>query len=262
MYNEQKIGVGIITYNRPEKFARLLNQIKDADYIDTIVIVKNKNIEYNENDPVKFVNDKIHFIHEPNDVGVGKCKNLAMSYMLNNDCKHIFVIEDDIIIKKTNVFKKYIDVAKEFNLGHLNFCRAWDSITKKYLFPFVTINGKNEKLQLFRRLCGDFQYFTQDALLKVGLIDDVNYINALEHAEHTYRMSLHRFYTPFNAFADIADSTEYIEDDGVQSSIDHNTDQYNQRVQIAIKSFIHQYGYSIGQIPIPTLEHLNIYFRS
>lgn len=70
-------------------------------------------------------------------------------------------------------------------------------------------------------MCGDFSYFTANALQKVGLYDE-GYINALDHCEHTYRMSMLGFYTPFYAFADIADSTDFLEDVGEQTTIEQN----------------------------------------
>ena len=117
------------------------------------------------------------------------------------------------------VFNEYISTAKEFGLQHLNFCRAFDGMTGNgFLKPFASISGKTKKLDIFRRLCGDFSYFTREAIEKGGMYDE-GYINAIEHCEHTYRMSVLGMYTPFNAFADISNSDKYIEDSGLHTTI-------------------------------------------
>ena len=73
-------------------------------------------------------------------------------------------------------------------------------------------------MEIFRRLSGDFSYFTKNAIEKAGMYDE-RYINALDHCEHTYRMSVLGFYTPFNAFADIINSTDYLEDTGIATTL-------------------------------------------
>ena len=260
MYNNEKIGVGIITYNRPEKFIRLYNQVASADDVDLIVVVKNKDVDYGASDPKNISNSKLRYFNILGDVGVGKCKNQALQSMLDEGCQHIFLIEDDVIIKDNSVYHEYIETAIEFNLGHLNFCRAWNSQENQFLKPFATINKNAKSLQLFRRLCGDFQYFSRNALNDVGLYDDVNYINALEHAEHTYRMSLKKYYTPFNAFADIANSDKFISDDGIQSTIGYNTPEFNANLMRGLKAFEDMYSIQMRHIPFPTLEEVRDFF--
>ena len=93
-------------------------------------------------------------------------------------------------------------------------------------------------------------------MLRVGLIDSENFVNALEHAEHTYRFCINDLYTPFYAFADVHDSNNYLEDGGIQSSINHNDELYKQRIALAIKTFKRRYGLAISQIPTPNKDEL------
>lgn len=132
MYNNGKIGVGILTYNRQDKFLRLLKQVLDVEYIDNIIVVKNKTIEYPEFDAFAYELNDIRYSFKciPEDVGVGACKNAALQHMIDAKCDHIFLIEDDVLIKNADVFKRYIDTAKAFKLGHLNFCGSFDNFTK------------------------------------------------------------------------------------------------------------------------------------
>lgn len=261
MYNNL-IGVGIVTCNRKDSFKRLFDKVYANKCIDYIVVVKNKVFDYGEYDPAIIIknNDKTTSYFVKEDLGIGYCKNICLKHLIKKQCQHIFLIEDDINIKNDDVFQYYIDTAKAYNLSHLNFCMAWDSITKRFLTPSYTLCNKNGiKLNIFNRLCGDFEYFTYDALLQVGLFDAKHYINALEHAEHTYRLSLAELTTPFNTFADVYASNEYIEDTGIQSSIHYDEQSkalYKQRVQYAGKFFAYTYGRSIGQLHVPTPQEV------
>ena len=254
MYNYQKIGVGLLTYNRKDLFKQLFDTVKSIDYIDEICIVKNKDINYGE----MFDNlpSNVRYINVKDDLGIGYCKNQALIHLLETKCDHIFLIEDDIKIKNSEVFKVYIDTAKAFNLEHLNFCRAYDNITKQYLFPYLRMTIDGHSIEFFKRLCGDFQYFTKTALYAVGIFDDQHYVNALEHAEHTYRLIINNMYSPYGAFADIANSTEYLEDLGVTTSIIHNDNLYNTRLITAINSFKQKYGYGLNQIRFQSNEYI------
>lgn len=258
MYLNGKIGVGIITCNRKEQYTKLLNQIKNISYIDCVITVKNKDFDYAQNDPSLICSsDNFYFKHIKEDLGVGFCKNECLKFLLNNNCDHIFLIEDDINIKNNDVFKIYIDTAKTYNLQHLNFNMAWDSITKKYLLPSYTISHPSGiNLSIFSRLCGDFEYFTKDVIQQVGLFDAKNYINALEHAEHTYRIASRGYTTPFQAYADVYNSINYIEDCGITSSIQRNEELYYKRLTYACNHFKNTYGRSISQIHIPSIEEI------
>ena len=227
MYSFSKIGVGIVTCNRKDSYKRLFEKVQQNSEIDVIVTVKNKEFDYEDCDPTKQVSRDENQIYKSfnvkEDLGVGYCKNLCLKELLKEDCKHLFLIEDDIDIKRDDVFRKYIATAGIFNLHHLNFCMAWDSITKKYLTPSYSVaHPSGFSLSIFDRLCGDFEYFTSDVILQAGLFDAKHYINALEHAEHTYRIASLGLTTPFYAFADIYHSNEYLEDTGIESSIHHD----------------------------------------
>lgn len=263
MYNNEKIGVGIITCNRKESFKKLYDVVCQCENVNSIVIVKNLNYNYNEADPSILAqnNTKVQYINVLERLGIAYNKNIAIKTLLDNQCQHIFIIEDDILIKDLDVFKVYIDTAKEFKLGHLNFCRSFDTlVTHTFLKPYFTVCGKNHNLDIFNRLSGDFSYFTRDAILKAGLYDE-RFINALDHCEHTYRMSLLGFYTPFNAFGDIASSDKYIEDTGTTTTIVHDQ-QYDVDVKNALNHFISLYGYPMIQIRKPTNNEILSFLRN
>lgn len=263
MINGEKVGVGIITCNRKEKFKRLFLQVVENDAIDQICIVKNKDFNYGDNDPILLQKQskKVKAFHVSEDLGVGHCKNVCMQFLLENSCQHIFIIEDDVFIKDPSVFQVYADTARAFGLGHLNFNRAWNSQAGKFLEPWATVSNGLFAIELFERLCGDFQYFTRKALEKVGLFDEKDYVNALEHAEHSYRLYLALEYTPYYAFADIQSSDKYLADTGEQSTIDYGSNLFNQRVKHGAEAFKKKYGYYMMQIPRKSPEEVKAFLQ-
>ena len=261
MYKNEKIGVGIITYNRGEQFAKLCKKIQGINYIDNIVIIKHKDINYFKNDPKKFIDKKTQYYNQLTGICVGTCKNKALQLLLNKNCDHIFLIEDDVLIKKPEVFKKYIDTAKEFNIGHLNFCARWNQQLQQAERPIFTLNFLNTALYFYQNLCGMFEYFTKETLETVGLMNDKEYINALEHVEHTYRICLANLYIPkFHLFADIQNSFEYLEDGGKITTIPTNNNNYNENLIHAFNTFKNTYGIQINQLQLPNITDLQQFY--
>ena len=107
-----RIGVGIVTYKRPEYFKNCLASI-DLKTIDDVVVV-NDGTPYNMDVVVPLIQ------HETN-LGVGKSKNDALKHLLDRRCDHIFLIEDDIMVQDANVFQRYISTSKSTGIQHLNY---------------------------------------------------------------------------------------------------------------------------------------------
>lgn len=263
MYGIEKIGVGIVTYSRAESFYKLFRQIANIPYIDNIVIVKNSDVNYGLYDPEHIINDKVQYFHIPDKPYVAASKNRAMQALLDNRCEHIFIFEDDIEIINTQIFKKYIDTAKAFKIGHLNFCAnnlPTPEIIQKPIYRLMF--NQSIGLDFYRNLCGMMSYFTRETLLEVGLMDEENYKNALEHVQHTYRICLKNLYIPkFHMFADIVNSTYYLKDTGTVSSINSKSNQYFQNLHKAFKTFENTYKVAINKLLPPSIYELNNFYK-
>lgn len=191
-----------MTCSRPKMFAELLEQVKQLKCIDVLKVAKSRTFDYGDLDPLKTDPDISTCIEA--DVGVGVCKNKLISGLLAEGCKQLFIIEDDVKIKRNDVLEAYIDAASEFGLHHMNFGHTYDSLVHHaYLEPFMTLKHNGRAIDIYRRLSGVFEYFTSDAIQAVGLLDE-RFVNALEHCEHTYRIAQAKLTTPFNAFADLS----------------------------------------------------------
>ena len=253
MYARQKIGVGIVTCNRKEKFKQLLDQVASASYVDYIYAVKNRDFDYGDCFQNRSGDPRMTFMHQPLDVGVGACKNMILKKMLDDGCQHLFLVEDDIQVKVIEVFKAYVDTALAFNLQHLIFGAVYTPPSWELDPIIATFTNEDKAIDLYGNLHGGFVYFSRECIQYAGLFDE-QYVNAVEHIDHTYRICMMQMYTPFWAFADIHYSRKYLEDlqPSSPSTINDRSELQRQRMAFGFNLFYKKYGKQIIQIPRPT----------
>ena len=260
-----KIGVGIITCNRNEYLKNLLNTLP-IDVINSLVVVNDGKAE-NQIDIPGF------WLQNDTNLGVGKSKNKAIKYLYNEDCDYIFIIEDDMLIKKPDVFNKYIEAYRVTGIHHFNYGPG-SPFNRKQKIQFDLHNRhlldqhsepnprliveypKNVKIALYEHTVAMFSFFTRDVLEKVGYIDEQFY-NAWEHVDHTYRIALAGYHPPFWWFADIANSEEYLtEAPGAidNSSIANKTEQWQKNVYGGRELYKKKHGHYPNEPKIYTQE--------
>jgi len=120
--------------------------------VDFLVVVKDKDIDYGQFNVADISCSNYEFIQVEGQHNIAYNKNLGLKWLLSKGCQHIFMIEDDVIIKDTAVFAQYIGVAKEFKLGHLN----WNILPEVKHNPVYTIVNSEYSLDIAFRLCGCF----------------------------------------------------------------------------------------------------------
>jgi GT2 family glycosyltransferase len=257
----ERIGVGIITCNRPHYLKSLLESLKPCgDQINELVIV-------NDGKPVDVELFKGKWILNEENLGVGKSKNKAMKHLLDKDCDYIFVIEDDMVVLDKDVFRKYIEAYKMSGIQHFNygpgspFNRKQDvqfDLHNRHELkqdsepnPKLIIDYKNCKIALYEHTVAMFSFFTKEVLEKVGLIDEEFY-NAWEHVDHTYRIIKAGYHPPFWWFADIVDSQNYIrEAEGAidNSSIASKSEEWKKNVYGGREIYKKKHGHYPNQPP-------------
>ena len=257
-----KIGVGIITCNRPEYLRNLLNTLP-YDRIDTLVIV-------NDGKPIDMFDlHKGVMIDNPINLGVGKSKNKAMKHLYDAGCDYIFIIEDDMLIKDATVFDKYIEAYKASGIHHFNYGPGSPFNRKQTIQNFDLHNrhlldqhsepnpkliieyNKGVKVALYEHTVAMFSFFTREVLEKVGYIDE-DFYNAWEHVDHTYRIIKAGYHPPFWWFADIANSADYLtEAPGAidNSSIANKTEQWEKNVYGGREIYLKKHGHYPNQPP-------------
>jgi GT2 family glycosyltransferase len=251
---KNKIGVGIITCNRPKYFKECYNSI-DKNKVDEIVVV-------NDGKPLPEdinLSSEVFFIQNKENLGVSKTKNKALKHLLDTNCEHIFILEDDCIIKNNNVWEKYIQAYNITNIPHFNYGPAspWNrkqdnpeivgDLTKRHLakqdtqpIPKLTVQYNTDfALTFYTHIVAMFTYFNRSILEDVGLLDEKFY-NAWEHVEHTYRIIKKGKYSPFWWFADVEGSEKYIKeakDEKANSSLASNEEEFFKNTQKGLQHF-------------------------
>ena len=256
-----KIGLGLITCNRPHYLKSLLDSLKPcADQINELVIV-------NDGKPVDVELFKGDWILNEKNLGVGKSKNKAMKHLLDKGCDYIFIIEDDMVVLDEEVFQKYIEAYKMSGIQHFNygpgspFNRKQDiqfDLHNRHELkqdtepnPKMILDYKNCKIALYEHTVAMFSFFTKEVLEKVGLIDEEFY-NAWEHVDHTYRIIKAGYHPPFWWFADIVDSQNYIrEAEGAidNSSIASKSEEWQKNVFGGREIYKRKHGHYPNQPP-------------
>lgn len=285
---KNKVGLGIVTCNRNEYLKKCLESVKKCvlvnNILDYTVLVNDGESKlskelYDDIDGYGYIRD---YIHNPVNLGVGKSKNILLRKMLEAGCEHIFIIEDDTIIKDGNVFKKYIDTAKHSGILHLCYGPGSplnlkqdnnvDIYNRDKLNTTLESNpkliidyGNDVGIALYQHCVGMFCYFHRSVLEKVGLIDET-YYNAWEHCDHTLEIIKAGYHPPFWWFADIRDSDKYLapaDEDHIKNSIiAKDSPKWKQNVEDGMKHFIKKHGMNIGQIPAAPQEYVVNWLRN
>jgi glycosyltransferase involved in cell wall biosynthesis len=234
--NVGKIGIGILTFNREKYFKQVYKSLKDCVF-DELVIV-------NDGKPYNFKPTKGDVIQHEENKCIAASKNDALKFLLQKNCDHLFLIEDDILVKDRNVFKEYISVANETGLYHLNFEQAAPNHHQ------YTINYKDGiAISLWKDPQGAFSYFRSEALQKVGLFDEA-YKNAFEHIDLAYRFIAAKLLPAFWYFPDIANATDFLEPikGSSENSTITNKENYQKNWDLSAKHFIQKFGHFTNQI--------------
>ena len=208
----EKIGVGIITCNRPDFVYKCIPSLyadNKKEYFNEIILI-NDGKEITEYD-LSFVPN----INNNTNIGVGRSKNKAFKYLLEKDCDHIFIIEDDIIIKDLNVFDAYINARNVTGIQHFLFGYHGPAnkagISGGIPYPRFIVDYGNIKIAINQNSVGAFCYYTREVLENVGLIDE-EFHNAFEHVDHDYRISKAGYCTPYWNWPDLANSIDYLDE--------------------------------------------------
>ncbi len=247
MINGEKIGVGIVTYNRPDLFKKCYTSVDHCKDVDDIIIV-------NDGDPFDLIiNDRTTDYHKnETNLGVGKSKNIALKRLLELGCDHIFLIEDDIFIRDPKVFERYISASKASGIQHFNFSQhgRMNKTPDAVPNPRVNIRYDENVIALYPHCVGAFSYYSRKCLETVGLIDE-RYYNACEHVDHTYEIIKAGMHPPFWWFADIDESWEYLGDEewSIEKSTISSNPKHQQMMVDADKIFVEKHGHLPGHTP-------------
>lgn len=270
-----KIGVGIITCDRPDYLKQLLVSLQGCKIDEVVVVNDGKHIEcFNDCGGKDLPGNSTLYEQIPQRQGVGKGKNRIMSLLLEKGCDYIFVIEDDVVIYDKNVFQKYIEAYRVTGIQHLNYGPGtpfnrrqntqFDLHNRHELDqnsvpdPRIVIDYGKIKIALYTHIAGMFSFFTKEVLEKVGFIDEQFY-NAWDHVDHTYRIIKAGYHPPFWWFADIEDSHTLLgeaKNSISNSAIAKQTEEWFASVHKGRELYLQKHGHYPNQPPITTKEEV------
>lgn len=235
--NVGKIGVGILTFNREKYFKQVCKSLEPCNF-DELVIV-------NDGTPYEFTPSKDpHLIQHDQTYGIAKSKNDALNHLIKKDCDHIFLIEDDILIKNPHVFKEYISISTATGLQHLNFEQAAPNHHK-----FDVHYGEGVVISFWHNPQGAFSYFHANIIKGLGGFDE-GYMNAFEHVDFIVRMVMKGLAPPFWFNPDIANSTDFLKP--IKGSNENSTitdkGDYQKNWNKSAQHFIKKYGRFTSEI--------------
>lgn len=260
-YSKDSIGVGMVTYNAPERIQQ--SAVTIPKWIKHFVIVNDgtpyESFVYPEN---------AHIIQHETNKSVGQAKNSAIKYLLDEGCEHIFIIEDDILIQDENVFEKYIKTSLFSGIKHLNYALQGPA-NKKGAKGFSNLGERAEQENLkdpnprqilkytediqvafYPNCVGAFSYYQREVLEDIGGFDEF-YKNAWEHVDHTMKAYRKGYTTPYWWFADINESWKYIKDiEGcIENSTIGHTDAWMDNFKRGAVHFKEKYGFLPTAVP-------------
>ncbi len=247
-----KIGVGIITYNSERYFEQLFNSLPIDPWYDLVVV--NGGQPYTKS--FKRFSGSVKWIQHDTNKGSAASRNDALHYLYEQGCEHLFLIEDDMIIKSPNIFKRYIEYAKISGLEYLNFASyAWDSGHPFARTPKVKVGFSPEvSIWFYSNMCNEFTYRTRGLYERIGPYRED--MTSLFDCEWVYRASLDDKTSPFWYFPDIADSDDLIMNNPESTSrLDADGNRMN-KLEKENTIFFKEHKCMINNIPLCTIDEL------
>lgn len=258
------IGLGIITCKRPEFFEQVYDSIP-RDNIDELVVIDASPAadQYAED---KVGKDVSKVYSAAGGMVVGKAKNKALAHLYHQGAKHMFLIEDDVLIKNPDIFEKYITTASKTGMygtlahnAHGNGNRDSEgALDIKNTVDY----GDGVLLDFFQNSVHPFCYMYRGLYKNIGGFDE-NYVNAIEHLDHYKAQEIKKlssyywwFPTPAGSEDDIVDL-----DENHSASVIRRDDKWSQHVVEGMKRFRGKYKFDPFTMPeageIQMLERLD-----
>jgi len=178
-----KIGIGVSSYLRPTEALRVCHGVLEE-------IAERSNYAFHticsvdEENPIGYepVARDFGLITAPNG-GVAVNKNRILRHFSQLDCDMVFLIEDDLQVKRTGWIDMYCRAIQETNMGHL----TW--LSPDYRKPVTgTLKLKHMTIGLYgHEVNGVFMVTTRECIQRVGAFDEGFGRYGAEHMDYSRR---------------------------------------------------------------------------
>jgi len=234
-----KIGLGVLTYNRPEYFKQCLEGIDKHlnKVVDVLEVYEDKSDDKYREEYDKIYQTSPHHLgltipDKHTYIAIGK--NHLLKSLMEKGCDWLFLVEEDVVPQSEKAVTGYLEAAKLSGIEHLNF-HAHGPLN-------VTPVLQGEVITLWPNLVGAWSMYSRKCIETVGYMDE-KFVNAIEHVEHTQRIVMAGLSTPMYQFADATGSEEWIKE--IPGSLNTSTirnDPHNQeRYLEAVKYWQEKY---------------------
>lgn len=181
-----KVGIGIITYARPDLAARwartLVNLQRQAPpHVEVVPVISSNDSAPPETSPIECVCG--------DNIGVVQSKNRVLKRLWESGCDHIFLIEDDCHIDDWAWFRSVIRSGlPHYMHGPIEEWRTWQLTDDRHQLP------TGQWLRRYRRVrdpqCtpGVITYLRRDAVNRCGGLDGEYLGRGYGHIEYTDRI--------------------------------------------------------------------------
>jgi glycosyltransferase involved in cell wall biosynthesis len=212
-------GLAVITYNRIDCLKVCIASIETHRWgnAQVRVIVDDGSTQAGYEEFLASCQQRgITIIRHSQNQGVAHTKNDALRFLMEAGCDHLFLIEDDILLKSETTLAHYIDWGERTGLQHLNFALHGETNRNREFM----IQRHGQWILCYPTTLGAFSYYTRLAIERVGYFDH-HFHNAFEHIDHTYRMTVAELTLPFGQFADHPLNVDLLEEQhqAVQNSV-------------------------------------------
>lgn len=247
----ENFGIAITTRNRSEWCKSLFEVLKNINNCKKISIV-NDGPSY---EWVPVGDNVIYTINETN-LGVAKTKNKAIRPLLDDESiKYVFTIEDDIVIKNTNVFEEFIIAHQKTNLPYFSYpSHSWDSGKENKRTPIISIDYGDIIIDFYPHMVAAFNFYTKE-LLKTGGLYDERYFRIWFDVDHIFHLSKRSDFPPFWYFPCIQNIDSYlhlIPESLNQSEARSADEEYKKQPNI----FFQKHGILVNSVPRCTIDEL------
>lgn len=244
-------SVGLVTHNNIDRFRECISYIPNMNDVPFLVV--NDGSPY---DSKEYRNDMV-IIQNHINKKIAKSKNILLKYLMTFDTEWIFIIEDDMKIKDPHVFKRYIEVANDSGVLHLNYAlHGKDNWNEERTLPLPRLVYQNG-IALYEYAGGCFQLYHRSVIEKIGYYDEF-FKNAWEHLDMTYRATLGGYHTPYWLPSDIVDSHNFIEQIDYQIESTISTSKNNPYYYEGLYYWKFKYGKWVSDIP----DWINVQFHT
>lgn len=241
-------------------FERLMKSLPQ-NKIDELVVV-------NDGKEIDASNCESATLYNTQGSGVGNAKNKALQHLIDADCKYIFLIEDDMLILRDDIFDAYIEASKLTGIQHFLFGYHGpankNGVSGGPPVPRTVIEYPTGiKIALNQHCVGAFCMYTKKSLQDVGLFD-AKFHNAFEHVHHSYLLCKKNYCVNYWWWPDLANSLEYIQE---QACSEHNSsirprNDWKENIQKGFERFYELENVSPVQVPDASLDNVKKKLKS